>query len=158
MNLWIKRAELHEKEVLRSLMQYYFYDFSEYINIDVTDNGAFLDYPSFHDYWMDPSRFAYLIIADGKLAGFALVSYRTSPYRNFFSMDEFFVMKKYRRYGVGKKVAYDLFRMHQGNWEISEIAPNKPAQSFWRKIIQEFTNGNYRERNENSKFIQEFVS
>jgi predicted acetyltransferase len=51
-------------------------------------------------------------------------------------------MKKYRQRGVGRKIAFQLFDRFHGVWK---IAQNTPAQAFWRKIISEYTNGNYEE-------------
>jgi predicted acetyltransferase len=60
-------------------------------------------------------------------------------------MAEFFVMKKYRRMGVGQKAAEDLFSMFPGTWRLGQMESNTPAQLFWRKIITRFTNSNYQE-------------
>jgi predicted acetyltransferase len=60
-------------------------------------------------------------------------------------MAEFFVMKKYRQRGVGRKIAYQLFDRFHGVWKIAQIEENMPAQAFWRKVISEYTNGNYEE-------------
>ena len=58
---------------------------------------------------------------------------------------EFFVMRKYRRMGVGRTAAFAAFEQFPGHWEVSQIFQNLPAQHFWRKVIAEYTHGNYRE-------------
>ena len=69
---------------------------------------------------MRKGRFPYLIRVDGKIAGFALIcphcDYREEADARCFG--EFFVMLKYRRMGVGKQVATQLFDLHRGHWEV----------------------------------------
>ena len=52
-------------------------------------------------------------------------------------------MKKYRQRGVGKTVAVMIFDMFPGGWEISQWTKNVSAQKFWRKVVEEYTNGKY---------------
>lgn len=157
MNFELVLASEEQKEAIGNLMQYYFYDFSEFVNIDVEENGQFKPYMYLDDYWKEANhRFPYLIVVDGKYAGFVLIRFIKSEERNYYSIAEFFIMKKYRRGGLGKAVAHRVFDMHRGEWEVFEIEPNKPAQAFWRKVISEHTNGNYTERIENKKVYQDF--
>lgn len=157
MNFELIRASEAQKEVVENLMQYYFYDFSEFVNIDVEENGQFKPYLYLESYWQEGNhRFPYLIIVDGKYVGFVLVSYFDSEARKHFSMSEFFIMKKYRKSGLGKAVAHHVFDLHRGEWEVMQIEPNKPAQAFWRKVIGEYTNGNYSERVEKKNVYQDF--
>ena len=62
---------------------------------------------------------------------------------NEYWMGQFFVMKRYRRIGVGKQGARHIFEQHRGRWEIGQVPLNKPARSFWVKTIAEYTNGNF---------------
>jgi predicted acetyltransferase len=65
-------------------------------------------------------------------------------------------MRKYRRKGIGRSMAEQVFQFHKGQWEIYQKENNKPAQAFWRKIISDYTNGQFKERREDGKRIQEF--
>jgi predicted acetyltransferase len=65
-------------------------------------------------------------------------------------------MKKYRRTGIGKAVAEQVFNLHKGQWEVYQKESNKPAQLFWNKIISEYTKGEFKERVENERRIQDF--
>jgi predicted acetyltransferase len=38
-----------------------------------------------------------------------------------------------------------IFDRFGGVWEINEFQYNKPAVSFWRRVVSEYTNGRYRE-------------
>ncbi len=72
---------------------------------------------------------------------------------------EFFVMLKYRKMGVGKQVATQLFDLHRGKWEVCYWKNNVPAGLFWKKVIEGYTNGDYQicgtESNHNCGFTFE---
>ncbi len=141
-------------------MQFYFYDFSGYKGSDVLANGMFGIYPYLEDYWIDVvHRFPYFIMVDRKYAGFALVRYIEQRYRQpYYSIAEFFVMKKYRRLGVGRKVATALFVRHKGcHWEVSQDEKNGPSQLFWLRVIDAYTDGTFTDRYEPGRRIQEFL-
>jgi predicted acetyltransferase len=158
MSYEIIKANLDNKETLTNLLQFYIYDFSEFIEAHVGENGRFDDYP-LNDYWIEENYFPYLIKVNGNYAGFVLVKWIEAETKSFFSISEFFIMKTYRRAGVGKSVAKDIFRLHKGNWEVFQMAKNELAQSFWRNVIKEYTCGQFTEKLENGKRVtQEFVS
>ncbi|WP_257350769.1 GNAT family N-acetyltransferase [Pseudalkalibacillus decolorationis] len=158
MDFLVKKATLEDKDIFKNLMQFYFYDFSEYVEAHVEEDGRFGDYPYLENYWNEESRFPYLIEYNGKHAGFALVRRIESEEKAYYSIAEFFVMKKYRFSGLGKLVAHQLFDLHKGIWEVFQIAKNEPAQIFWRKAINEYTKGTFTERKEESTVIQGFTS
>ena len=146
LELNIVKVPIEEKPILNNLMQLYLYDFSEFMDCDVEDNGLFGEYPYLDDYWISVEhRFPYFIKRDGKNVGFILVRYIDSSDTPHFSMAEFFIMKKYRKGGIGRQTAYYLFDSFPGKWEVAEIKENTPAQKFWRKIISEYTNDHYKE-------------
>jgi predicted acetyltransferase len=151
-------AEFEEKNILKNLMQFYDYDFSEFTDEDVLDKGHYDEYPYMDQYWEQTNRVPYLIRVEGNLAGFVLVRTIDEAHYSYYSIAEFFVMKKYRRSGVGKQAAEAIFGKHRGQWEVYQIERNKPAQIFWVKVISEYTNGNYSERYEQGKRIQSFNS
>jgi predicted acetyltransferase len=88
---------------------------------------------------------------DGKLAGFVMVNRKTYLTRSEWAISEFFIMRKYRRQGVGKDVAFSIFDQFHGKWEVHEIESNVPSQLFWRKVISEYTHGKYSETNLNDE-------
>jgi len=139
-------AARDDQPVLNNLMQLYIYDWSELRPLDVGDNGRFEDYP-LDVYWQDTWRHPFLLRVDGKLAGFALVSGRSRLTGNpgVFDMAEFFVMRKYRRQGVGRTAACAVFDRFTGAWEIRQRQDNLDATAFWRRTIAGYTGGQYRE-------------
>jgi predicted acetyltransferase len=158
----VRRASINDKEILRHLMQLYYYDFTEFVGNDGNDVNEFGLYPNdyFERYWTEEEWHPYLVRVAGKLAGFALVELSAkddgSPYT---FMAQFFIMKKYRGRGSGQLVAFHLFDLYPGEWQVSEIAHNYPAQAFWRKIIGCYTEGQFEEEViEDGDVLQRFTS
>ena len=135
-----------ERPVLENLFQLYAYDWSELGWLDVGDDGRFAD-PSLDAYWQDDHRHPFLIRVDGRLAGFALVAGRSrlTGRAGVFDMAEFFVMRKYRRRGVGFAAASAAFDRFIGRWEIRQRDENVAATAFWRRVIARYTDGSYQE-------------
>jgi predicted acetyltransferase len=157
MNFNLIKASREYIRVFENLMQFYIYDFSEFVELDVKEDGLFEPYSSLREYWEEENeRFPYFIKEDEKYLGFVLVRYITLSDRSYFSMAEFFIMRRYRKMGIGRSIAEQVFNLHKGQWEIYQKESNKPAQDFWNKIITENTNGHFKERIENGKRIQEF--
>ncbi len=125
----IDPVEYADKAVLRHLLELYIYDFSEYMGWDVDRHGRFgcryLD-----NYWTEPERFPFFVRVDGELAGFALVR-AGDPH----DMAEFFVMRKYRRDGIGSHAARTVFARFPGAWQVRQMAENAGATAFWRTAI-----------------------
>ncbi|MDN3449427.1 GNAT family N-acetyltransferase [Planococcus sp. APC 3906] len=147
MKLEILQPTVDQKYILRNLMELYQYDFSEFENEDVNEDGVY-GYRHLNNYWTTPGHFPFLIKVDGNLAGFALVREIASSdthSSSYFKICEFFIMKKYRKEGIGKKSAFYLFDFFPGAWEVAEIETNLPAQRFWRKVISEYTDNNFLE-------------
>lgn len=115
--------------VLAQLLELYVYDFSELTDQDVGEDGRF-GYDHLEQYWNDSDRHAFLIHADARLAGLALVQ-SGAPH----DMAEFFVLRKYRRDGVGILAARSLFDRFPGQWQVRQLAGNPAATAFWRQAI-----------------------
>lgn len=122
-------ARERDRPVLWRLLQLYLHDFSELDGRTVNARGEF-EYRWFDDYWSDPARIPLLVRVNGKWAGFALLRLGTTN-----EMAELFVMRRYRRSGVGRKVAAECFRRFPGRWRIHEVRGNDDAVAFWRSVI-----------------------
>lgn len=58
-------------------------------------------------------------------------------------MSQFFVMKKYRGSGVGRKAAQHIFDQLGGRWEVGQMPANRPAFLFWERVISDYTNDTF---------------
>src|SRR5882724_12529147 len=142
MNFKLIKAPREDISVMENLVQFYIYDFSEFIELDVKEDGLFEPYAGLSKYWEEENeRFPYFIKEEEKYVGFVLVRYVTSGDRNYFSMAEFFILRRYRRMGIGRSIAEQVFNLHKGHWEVYQRESNKPARFFWGKIITEYTKG-----------------
>jgi predicted acetyltransferase len=145
MKIEVVKTTSEDKSVLRNMMELYLYDFSEYDGADLNPHGPF-EYEYIDQYWTEPERQAFFLKVEGKLAGFALIrEVESSEGNNYYSMAEFFVLRKYRRKNIGKNFAQRLFNLFPGFWKVAQEENNHPSQVFWRKVISEYTNGSYRE-------------
>ena len=144
--------------VMFQLWQLYLYDFSEMDGGDVGEDGRYPDLVYLAEYWRDPERHPYVVRVDGKLAGFVLVHRhgRLVDDPRVTRMSEFFIMRKYRRRGVGELVATRAFDLFTGRWEVWEIEQNVSAQAFWRRVIDRYTGGHFEERTVNGRPVQLF--
>jgi len=157
MNFKLVKASQEHISVMENLMQFYMYDFSEFVERDVEENGLFEPYTYLKEYWKEENcRFPYFIKEETKYLGFVLVGYITSNEKNYFSIAEFFIMRKYRRKGVGQSIAQQVFDLHKGHWEVYQRESNQPARVFWNKVIREYTEGQFTERMEDGRRIQKF--
>lgn len=125
----VVEATIADRPVVRHLLELYQHDLSEFDDRDVDVHGLY-SYPYLDDYWVDADRRPFLIDVDGRWAGFALV--RLGPPVD---ISEFFVMRRFRRSGVGREAALQLFRKYPGEWQLRQLASNASAASFWRSII-----------------------
>lgn len=136
-----------DKPVLRQLLELYAYDFSQYDDADVNAHGLY-DYAYLDNYWTEEGRYPFFIKVDGKLAGFVLVSGYTYALEigTAKSISEFFVMRKYRRLGVGKRAALMIFDRFPGRWEVDQHGDNEPSKVFWEAIIAEYSDNQFEKR------------
>ena len=129
------------RAVVQNLFALYAHDMSEFAGVDVGADGKFAMPASLASYWEGPDlseRYPFLVRADGEIAGFALVR-RITAEPVTYDMGEFFILRKYRRSGLGRHVACALFDRFPGNWEVREMPANTVAQMFWRRIIGRYT-------------------
>ncbi|MHA7985632.1 GNAT family N-acetyltransferase [Rathayibacter sp. CAU 1779] len=111
------------------LVDFYLHDFSEFDGRDVQADGSY-HYEWLDAYWTDADRKAYLFDVDEHPAGFALVRL-IDP----LEMAEFFMLRKYRRSGIGTAAARDVIARHPGPWIITQVPGNEASMSFWRRAI-----------------------
>jgi len=136
-----------DSAVMRRLVELYRYDFSEYDGADVDPHGEF-GYRYLDHYWTDADRRALLFRSAGRWSGFALVRIGEPN-----DMAEFFVLRKYRRSGVGGKAAQEVLRQVPGPWTVRQQLTNPGATAFWRAVIPY----SFTERTTDTENIMEFV-
>jgi predicted acetyltransferase len=130
--------------LLSNLLELYVHDLSHvFPQIELGADGRF-GYSKLPLYWTEPERrFPFLIRHNGRVVGFALVT-RGSPATDdadVFDVAEFFVIRRYRHSGVGRRAAILLWNRLPGKWTVRVSEGNRGAVPFWSRVITEFTNG-----------------
>jgi predicted acetyltransferase len=122
------------------LLELYAHDFSEFHHIELGADGRF-GYRRLPLYWSEPGRHPFLVRMDGNLAGLVLVKRGSeiSGNENVWDMAEFFVVRGYRRRGIGTEIAHEVWRRFPGLWEVRVMKSNGPARHFWERAISVFT-------------------
>ncbi len=167
MDVGIQEARESEMEIIRNLVRLYVYDLSEWMGWDCPESGLYGGCDDLQQYWGMPPEsernvwprewhgHPFLLRVDGGLAGFALIRRLNDAGPPCFEVGEFFVVRKFRRRGVGKHVAWALFDRFRGDWVVRELPANAPAQAFWRRVIFEYTGGAYTEGIEELEYCLE---
>ena len=143
MQIVLEIATVDKRQLLENLLQLYAYDFSEFTNDEIGELGNYDFGRLLRYYWNGQSPDPYVIKVEGNIAGFVMVKKKEFNGIDYESIAEFFILKKYRKSGIGKEVAQMVFRKFSGNWYVDVIQSNHPACSFWEKVIDDFCEGKY---------------
>jgi predicted acetyltransferase len=131
--------------LLGNLLELYVHDLSEIFPVELGPDGRF-GYDKLPLYWAEPSaRYAFLIKCGSQVAGFALatVGSPASDQRQDLDLAEFFVLRAYRRSGVGRRAATALWDTLRGNWIVRVSEANHGGLPFWRDVIESYTAGSF---------------
>lgn len=129
-------ASQDQEPILANLLELYIHDFSDFIPVDLGRDGRF-GYPNLPLYWTDPDRHPFLIRVDGQWAGFALIvnTKAESGDQRLWDMAEFFILRGFRRRGIGRIAAHQLWQRHPGPWQVRVMDANAGACRFWERAI-----------------------
>ena len=159
-SLEVAIADPTDRLPLYRMLELYQHDLSDIWGQDLDEHG---EYGYELDRFMRQSNaWAYVFRLSCNLAGFALVDTRVRIAGDDFWMDQFFILKKYRRQGIGTEGARKIFARHPGRWQVGQMPENVPAHTFWRKVIGAYTADKYTEEQLKSGWwqgqVQRFVS
>ena len=136
-------ATLRDAALLSNLLELYLHDLGEVFPIELGADGRF-GYDKLPLYWSEPERrFPFLIRRGARVVGFVLAT-RGSPATDdpdVFDVAEFFVIRRHRRSGVGRRAAVLLWDRLPGRWIVRVSEGNPGAIPFWAGIIAEYTRG-----------------
>ena len=136
----LQRATPDMAPLLENLLTLYIHELSGVFGIDIGADGRF-QYDKLPLYWSETeTRQAFLIRAGGRVAGFALVT-RGSPATTDpqdLDVAEFFVLRRFRRTGVGQRAAALLWNALPGSWVVRVSEGNTPALAFWKNALQSY--------------------
>jgi predicted acetyltransferase len=133
-------AAAEQESTVANLLELYAHDFSEFHHLEIEATGRF-GYPSLPLYWSEPGRYPFLVKTGGNLAGLVLVKRGSEVSGNLtvWDMAEFFVLRGYRRRGIGTQAAHQVWSQFPGPWEVRVMQSNVSVHHFWERAISKFT-------------------
>lgn len=123
------------KEQFENLFNYYLYELSAYSQEDIGAEGTF-EMEDISPYYRDERLYPYFIKFDDKIVGFILVT--SPPYvaqEVDYSVQELFVLPKYRGTNIAKDAVKQIFKLYSGRYEVGMFKSNVKAVKFWTKLI-----------------------
>ena len=139
-NVTLVPATPQQQPVIANLLELYIHDFSEFLPFELSADGTF-GYPGLSLYWSAPGRYPFLVKVDGHWAGLVLVKLEPPTPTNDPTWDiaEFFIVRGYRRRGIGAQVAHDIWSRFPGPWTVRVMQINQAGLPFWERAITAFT-------------------
>ena len=143
-NLLLSKIGPESEVVLRNLFEHYLHDMAEWFEVDTKADGSYSYDTSL--IWKNGYD-AYLAKVGDKIAGFALVGSAAEWLGDSGADDvhEFFVIRRFRRNGLGQRMATLLWKERPGEWLVRVLELNTPAVLFWRAAIASYSRGSYKE-------------
>jgi len=142
--LRVERIDRSSDQILKNLMEHYLHDMAEWFEFDSTEDGS---YSYSTDPIWDEGFDVFLVYSDVIPIGFAIVGSgeRWIADKSARDLDEFFVIRRYRRKGVGQFLAEHVWGLYPGKWVVRVFQNNLPALPFWRVTVSGYTQGAYEE-------------
>ncbi len=125
------------RQTFDNLFNLYLHDLSEY-SIWVAErqgeDGIYLR--GITDGYFDDETIVYLMYYKEHLAGFICLSWGSkSKHKADYMLEEFFVLRPFRKTGFARKAVREIFRKYPGKYTLNVLKENVHAHRFWRKII-----------------------
>ena len=144
MDVKIIKGTEENLKIAKNLVHYYIYDMGVPMDWDCREDGVFDGCDEMSENWTSENYFSYLIYNGKYPIGFAIVKSFCNSEVDY-EIEEFFILRKYRNKNIGKKIAFELFDKYRGKWQIKILLKNTPAQDFWRKVIEQYSNNTLQE-------------
>ena len=143
MTVTLKQAE--NVNLINTLFQYYLYDMSEYTGWNPNNDGSYAidtNAIGLNDYWTMPDHHPFYIYTNNELAGFALIR-RYPNENNRYDIGQFFVLRRFKRQGVGAAAFNAVLDLFPGPWLTRVLPDNHGANLFWTAVIAKRTNNQF---------------
>ncbi len=145
----IIQTSLADYPTVQNMARFYVYDLSRECgllsgNWILPANGLYESF-DLKNYFLEPTRKAFLVKVAGELAGFVLLNQAGTISETHWNIGEFFILAKFQKQGIGTEIARQIWETHPNIWEVSVHPDNKSAISFWSKVINAYTGGNYQQ-------------
>ena len=138
MKIDIEKVTESGRKKLEKLLQLYLHDLSLYFPIPFNSNLCEYEYDLCKYF---NNNYAYFIKSDDDILGFILVD---DNLEDNYEMSEIFVLNNYKGKKVGETAIKKIFDIYKGNWTIKVVPLSHIAESFWKKTINNYTNGKFK--------------
>lgn len=137
----LRVATTGDRPVLEALTQLYLHDMSAFFagtgRLDLGEDGRFVVEPSLDRWFGAAGHVPMLVEVGGRPAGFALVNdHSVLGEQVDRAVAEFFVVRKYRRTGLGTAAARAVLSGAPGVWEAAVMRANAGAVAFWDAVMR----------------------
>lgn len=158
MEITVVLADKENFNIIKNLYPLYLHDLSEIYGNVPNEYGIYEDEPiktlieqyDVQDEWIKypDRRFPFIIMVDNMPAGFTLVSTKPMAPKGVDNFAfEMFLLRPYRGKNIAEEAITKIFDKFTGKWELytNPTDNNIRGQKFWRKVVKNYTNGNYEE-------------
>ena len=139
--LHLRAARPEDFPAVQQLLELYQYELSDIWPQDI-DGQARYGY-DLARHRLGQRFHAHVALVGTQYAGCALVAPAIVTRSTGHWMEQFFVLKRHRRCGVGEALARHVLQSHPGPWEVGQMPANHAAQAFWRRVIGRLTEGRF---------------
>ncbi len=139
LNIEIVPALAGQAPILANMFELYAHDFSEFIDLRLGADGRF-GYNYLPNYWKKPGHYPFFVLVNGSFAGFVFVRKGSliTDDSDVWDIAEFFILRSFRRAGLGTRVAMAVWQQFPGRWEVRVLRRNQQAVEFWPRAINAF--------------------
>lgn len=138
MQIELISTDVEQLPLIRNLYQFYAYESSDWEQEDIEVDGRFyIHEPHLQRYWQEPDWSAQLILVDGFIAGFLLIERSELPGIEALEFADLFILKKYRRQGIGRALVQQVIVAGGGSWLVSFYEQDTLARQFWQCLLAE---------------------
>ena len=143
----LERATPDMAPLMENLLELYIHDLSGIFAVELGPYGRF-GYSKLPLYWADSvGRHIFLIKCGRRVAGLVMATRGSPASQDPTDLDvaEFFVLRAFRRSGVGRQAAFRLWDTIRGRWVVRVVATNETGVSFWSEVVRSYTSGMFGE-------------
>ncbi len=159
MEVKVVLANEENANIIKNIYPLYLHDLSEIYGNVPNEYGIYEDEPiktlaeQYNvqtDWFQNPNQlFPFIIMVDGKPAGFDLVGtgkYAPKGMDNY--VFDFFLLRPYRGKNIASIAAKEIFDKFPGKWGlyVAPLGTNPRGEKFWRKTINDYTKGYFEEK------------
>ena len=138
MQIQLIQTSAEQLPLIRNLYQFYAYESPDWEEEDVETDGRFYVHdPYLALYWQREDWSAQLILVDGFIAGFLLIERSELPGVDALEFADLFILKKYRRQGIGRALVEQVILASQHSWIVSLYPQDPLAVPFWQAMFEQ---------------------